>query len=353
MKNIIRLALGGLILILVSCGPSPEEIATMTAAAWTPTPIPPTQTPTPTPIPFDLTVTVLDESGTPVTGANIVFPEAGGEEPVQTDAQGKYSWTDLSGEDANFSVSAQGYFPLEQTATLTRGLNEIDITLNRDPYGLLPSAACGTGETLLYAEDFQDNKGQGWQNITAATDYAVPNGWAIAPMEDGNQALTFTTKQAIDTGDQLQDAQFDNAVWRIKVRVKSSPRVEGFSFLNWKQAPAQGGETRYPLQIGGDVFTDLTRLQQPDVGHFSVGRSNMKMKQDQWHFFEISAYDGLIQVWVDGSSLITYQDPAPLPAGTIGLEVHIFKDADVTFAYDDFSVCELSAPFTSIAPAVP
>ena len=33
----------------------------------------------------------------------------------------------------------------------------------------------------------------------------------------------------------------------------------------------------------------------------------------------------------------------PLPAGTIGLEAHIWKDANTIYYFDDLSVCELSA----------
>jgi hypothetical protein len=236
--------------------------------------------------------------------------------------------------------------------TLQRGPNDVVIKLKADPFGLLPSKACAADEKLLYAEDFQDGKAQGWQNVTAATDFAVQNNWGIAPMEDGNLALNFSTKVAAENGDQLQNFSFENAVWRLKVREAGTAGTQGFSFLNWKQAPAPGGETRYPVQIGVGVMTDLTRLQQPDVGHFSVGRSNLQLKQGTWYFFEISAYNGLIEVWADGKKLVSYQDPKPLPAGTIGLEVHLFKDAEVTFSYDDFSVCELSAPFASIVPAV-
>ena len=49
--------------------------------------------------------------------------------------------------------------------------NEIVLKLERDPFGLLPSDACGAGESLLYVDDFQDGEAQGWkfdQTNTAA-----------------------------------------------------------------------------------------------------------------------------------------------------------------------------------------
>ncbi|HEY5119487.1 MAG TPA: carboxypeptidase-like regulatory domain-containing protein, partial [Anaerolineales bacterium] len=87
-------------LLFTSCGPSPEQITTMTASAWTATPQPtstPTPTLTPTPIPYDLTISVVDEAGAPIAGATIVFPESGSSEPVTADATGKYNWTNLPG----------------------------------------------------------------------------------------------------------------------------------------------------------------------------------------------------------------------------------------------------------------
>ena len=67
--NILILLLTMAFLLLSSCGPSPEEIATQTASAWTSTPVPPTSTPTPTPVPYDLTISVEDLEGNIITDA--------------------------------------------------------------------------------------------------------------------------------------------------------------------------------------------------------------------------------------------------------------------------------------------
>ncbi len=77
MKQIFFAILLIAVLLLASCGPSVEEVATMTAAAWTATPMPtatPTLTPTPTPIPIDVTVKVTDQDGNPISGAKRDFP---------------------------------------------------------------------------------------------------------------------------------------------------------------------------------------------------------------------------------------------------------------------------------------
>jgi hypothetical protein len=299
-------------------------------------------------VPFDLTVTISDERGEPIAGGNIVFPESGGEEAVQANEAGQFNWVNLPGPAVTLKVSAPGYFPQEQAASLERGLNEIKVTLERDPFGLLPSTACAPGEKLLYIEDFQDGKAQGWQNITAAMEFDAKNGWGINPLEEGNQVASFTGIN--ENLDDLQNLTFDNAVWRLKIQTVGK---DGFSFINWKHAPASGGETRYPIQWGANVLMDLTRLQFPDIGHFSVDTSALKVKEGSWYFLEISSYDGLVQVWVDGKLEIEYQDPQPLPAGMISLEAHIWNDPNTIYYFDDLSVCELSAAFTSIVPPAP
>jgi len=191
----------------------------------------------------------------------------------------------LDTDAATINVSASGYFPYDETAAIQRGENEVSVTLKRDPFGLLSSDACANGEELLYIEDFQDGKAQGWGNVTAATDYAAQNGWAIIPDEDGNLILAYQTENAIDAGDNLQDFTFDKAVWRLKVRFQGDTGFSGFTFLNWRHAPTPDGETRYPVQFGGDGLVDLTRLQSPDVGHFSV----VEPASDQYQLFGITS----------------------------------------------------------------
>lgn len=325
------------LLLLAGCGPSAEESATMTAAAWTPTP-----PPTATPVPYGLTITVADEAGAPVAGASIVLPESGSDQPVQADETGKYAWPNLAGPQTTLKVSAPGYIPAEQTATLQPGPNEVGVVLKGDPLGLRAVDACAPGEKLLYIEDFQDGKAQGWQNITAAAEFAVKNGWMLGPTEQGNNAAYFTG--IYHDLDILQDLTVDNVVWRLKVMTRGE---DGFSFLNLKFVPGPEGGTRYIAQWGGKVLLDLTRMQIPGPGGFSVGRSEFEAKQGQWSYFEFSAYQGQVQIWVDGNKEIEYQDPQPIGAGMISLEAQITEDPNTVYAFDDLSVCELSAPFST------
>ena len=325
--------------LLAGCAPSAQEIATMTAAAWTPTPV---ATLTPTPVPYDLTVHIADEAGTPLAGVSIILPESGSNEPVQTDASGQYTWTGLRGPSISLTASAQGYVPAVQPVILEVGSTEMALILQRDPLGLLAADACAPNEKLLYIEDFQDGKAQGWNNLTAGAEFGAQSGWSIAAEETGDQVALFTGGH--EGLDQLEGMTFEDFVWRLNVRARGS---DGFSFLNLKWVPAPEGGTRYPIQWGTNALLDVTRLQMPAPGHFSVAQSTFRATDDQWYYLELSVYEGLIQVWLDGEKLVEYQDPQPLPAGMISLEAHAPNDANTTYSFDDLSVCELSAPFAT------
>jgi hypothetical protein len=328
-----------LLSVAIGCGPPPEEAAIMTASAWTPTPPPP---PTATPLPYDLTLHVTDEGGAPLAGARIVFSESGSNQPVQTDAAGAHTWTNLPSATGNLDVSAPGYFHARQAVALERGPSEMVLVLRRDPFALLPEDACAPDEKLLYLEDFQDGKAEGWPQITDAVELAAQNGWAIQDKDEGNKVLAFS---GIHEGqDNLQGYTFENLAWRVRVQTEGA---DGFSFLNLKHAQTEGSETRYPIQWGASPFLALTRLEQPGPGHVPVKISGLRMKQGRWYYLEISAYQGLIQIWVDGKKLIEYRDPKPLPLGMIGLEGHIFKDPKTAYYFDNLSVCELTAPFAT------
>jgi hypothetical protein len=82
------------------------------------------------------------------------------------------------------------------------------------------------------------------------------------------------------------------------------------------------------------------------LGNFTPPKAN------EWHFIEIGYFSGTFTIWLDGKEIITYQDPQPWEGGTINLEPYPKTDADAVY-FDNLAVCELSAPFASIAPATP
>jgi beta-xylosidase len=85
MKRYLIFVMGSLLILLSACGPSPEQVSTMTVSAWTPT-SPPTNTPAPT---------------NPPVPTNTPIPTTAPPFPFRDDFDGKlgegWSWI---GEDA-------------------------------------------------------------------------------------------------------------------------------------------------------------------------------------------------------------------------------------------------------------
>jgi hypothetical protein len=77
--------------------------------------------------------------------------------------------------------------------------------------------------------------------------------------------------------------------------------------------------------------------------------SHETLKPTEWHFFEISTYQGEIQLWIDGELFVRYQDPQPLGPGglLIGTSMEYEPEKSSPVYFDDFIVCGLNDPFVS------
>jgi hypothetical protein len=337
----LRIVLCGsmlLLLLLVSCAPALEDSGPPPPPTWTPTPA---STPSATPIPYRLTVHIFDDSGQPLAGAEVMLPESGSDKPTQADASGQVQWMTLGNPNATLYVSAPGYSSAVQTVALAPGLTELAVFLRPDPFALLPADACAPGETLRYMEDFQDNQARGWPEITKGV-AGTANGWGISTVEEGNQAASFTG--AHDGLDYLQGLNLQNFVWRLQVRTSEA---DGYSMLNFAQAAPPALGPRYPIQWGPGLFLTVYRLDSPDAAVVSLMKGQFQPRPQRWYYFEISDYNGQIQVWVDGRKQVDVQDKAPLPLSAIGLEAHIVNNTTAAYYFDNVSVCELSGPVTA------
>jgi hypothetical protein len=295
---------------------------------------------------FDLSLSITDAEGKPISSAQASIAELGSLSNATqvSDEHGKITWNDLPGESVTLSVSAPGYKAVEQILTLQKGaVTEQSLSLELDPFGLLPERACAPGEKLLYSEDFQDGKAQGWPNISAAAELNAQNGWAIVPDESGNLLLSASNSPA-PANDDLGGFTFDNAVWRIKIMISD---FASDAFLNWRHSFEQG-DWRYFVPFGGQQRVSLVRFTSGNG--VDVARSTASMAAKKWYFYEVSTYNGVTEAWLNGKKLFSYTDPQPLPAGTIGLEVHLREGVKTVFYFDDLSVCELEAPFTPLPP---
>ena len=323
-----------LILILVFLSACGQPAATQ-APADTPVPPPTNTSAPPTPEPLDLNVLVVDESGAPIPGAEIIFPEAGAYVPVKTDEKGAYSWLDLKKDKASLKISAQGYNSVEETLTLASGANEFVAKLQMPPHALLASSACAPGETFLYAEDFQDGKATGFtvyppgKVITVEPDTDVSDNMILLVdfEEDGEYQFSMEPPQM-------------NVVWRLRYKPGNSSRLN---------VGLGKGVPGYFLVMSADEFS-LNSYSDADGRKF-LARGNSVMGKGVWHLLEFSSYNGHLEVWADGVA-ISY-DGASIPdANKVGIgSAKVPPDSYVRV--DDVSLCALSSPFTSIYTPAP
>jgi hypothetical protein len=320
------------------CGPSEEELATMTASSWTltpsvtNTPVPtntPTHTPTPTPIPYDANLTISDQKGNPIVGASVVLAD----EQQFTGETGIVSFMDLPDESLVLSVSAPGYFAADVTETIDRGPNEIHITLENDPNGLLVINACAPGEKLLYMDDFQDGVAQEWD----ALENNLP-GWSLEGDPGNPDDLVIAAREGASMAWLGQETySFNNSVWRLKFKHVGS----GWGHVNFRWFDTPELSIRYLLSLDNDMHL----AKWIPSNHLDVGFVG-NLVWDQWHLLEYSFYDGTVSVYIDGKEAVSWTDPDPWEDGTINFEP--YPQGDSVFYYDDISVCELTAPFEPI-----
>jgi len=335
MKHSIMLIGGMMLMLLAACGPSAEQVATMTASAWTPSPLPPTATLTPTPIPYDLAVKVVDEQGNAISWAQVVIAELNLSSNV--DETGLVSWNNLSQGNVTVRVTAQGYSKTEQQFALDRGLTETSVTLTREPFSLLPSQACAPGETLLYLEDFQDGKVDSWGTYPPGTPVTiVPD-----PAEAENSVLS------LDFGDVDGEFQIntiplqDNAARRLKYQPGNHSRFN----VGWGR-----GDNGYFTVFNADEISLNYYSQATGEQKLAVGRP--AMSQGVWHLMEFSSYNGKIEVWSDGNLVASYEGTSLTEGKILGIgSAHLPPDSIVHV--DDISICGLNAPFAPMPLPVP
>ena len=330
------------LLFIYACSPSPEAIATMTAAAWTSTPEPtntPEPTPTPTPLPYDLTVKVMDENSEPISLAHVQVVEAGDEKKA-VDESGEVKFMDVGGESITLDIASPGYFLSESMHTIQRGENTIEVTLELDPNGLLPENACAAGETLIMVEDMQDQGVEGWSDLSARLESGAPG---VEIIDDGNNTGNWVLK-AYNTTDpgHIQIGSYPeslgNAVLRFRTRNNGeqhlhvgSQSTEASRYIAFIYADQSGGRV--------DKFEGDTNFTAFNFGGY-IG-------DGEWHTIEISSFDDVYEIWIDGQMRGSWQDKQPLGPGNFFLDADFWKP-DRVIEFDDISICEMTAPFTSI-----
>ena len=214
-----------------------------------------------------------------------------------------------------------------------------------------------TAQNAFYFEDFKEIQTQDWTNIQQ---FASMIEIASTPDDPGNSVLFIRkptgTSGQVQASTELNVPAFSNAYLSVRFYMKGAmPAGDAnwFSF-NWLHSPSpilvDGKEvydSRYQLPIGYNYF-EMRRLQQP-LTNESVDRSPSFPLSGKWYELEIATYDAYTEVWLDDVLVMDYQDPHPLPEGTLGLEVWL-DDPTIGLIFDDITICELSAPYVPAAP---
>jgi hypothetical protein len=287
---------------------------------------------------------VTGDENEPIVGAVVEMVDIDTDHGTQiTDDFGQAFLYDLPGEMVNLSISAQGFFPIETTETIERGINQVTVALERDPHGLLPTEVCAPTERLLYIEDFQDGEAQGWTEI----EYRAQD-WDIVSDPDNPGDIVITRPSTYEGYANLSERTFDNAVWRFKL-MHAGKSVSNFSW-HWHDEPYETEAGRvewsaYPVWIH---FPDIhvNRVVRP-LSEIALRWTPYVLKVGVWHQIEISTYEGRFEFWIDGIPWVRYDDPEPLPEGriVIGVGLGHTPDNTVNVYFDDFIVCELAASF--------
>jgi len=311
------------LMFISACGPSEEAIATMTASVWTPTPEP---TLTPTPIPYDLVLSLADNEGIPINMAYVMVQEL---DMVDTpvDSEGKIEFLNMPGDTASVSVLAQGYFPVEETVTLERGMNQVELTFEPDPIQILPSAACQPGQTVLLVEDFEDQILQDWEG------YARPM-WDLVEDESG------TILSSIGEGGLHYPVQeFGNMVWHMDIR---RPADVDIVWLNFHQFNEDNKEYGYIAMFARDHVAI-----QGAAGSPLAGREQRAADGETWEKISLVYFEGEIEIWKNDELLLATYEEDPFEKGTIRIEL---TSTENKLLLDNIIVCGLSEPY---APSVP
>ncbi len=218
-----------------------------------------------------------------------------------------------------------------------------------NPSGLLASEACLPGERLVYFEDFQDNKAQGWPEI----EYRA-QGWDIVTDPDSPENTVIQFPCETDTGIQLSGFTFDNAVWRVFFMPKGKPNFINF---DWHQNVYPDKFEAYSVGLVEGESVRVIRVSAHSLPERIIEvvllDIEQNVKKNVWHLLEISSYNTTLEVWLDGSNLLIYDDPQPLPGGQIGLGYWGSEDENPIVYFDNLTVCELSEPFEPLSPIEP
>ena len=145
------------------------------------------------------------------------------------------------------------------------------------------------------------------QRWEAVKDEAAPDGWALAETGGDETGLHFPF--CIDLQTMARD--FDASL-RFKIVSGTRERAAGLMFR------AQNARNYFVARASAlDGSVKLYRML--DGRRTQLASKEAAVKTGQWQTLRVLAVRDRIEVWLDGASALTYTDPVPVQAGTLGV----------------------------------
>ena len=190
----------------------------------------------------------------------------------------------------------------------------VPLGLSYPPSGDWPTGqtSCLQSETELFASDFESG--------TAGWNFSDETAWSVV-QADGSKVLQGAGHVLAPPLHAYAGDNWDEVAWRMRVKL-----LTGATHLNFHDS----GGLRYLISFSEDG----TNITWSDVG---MG-ANVHHQLNKWHVVEISLFEKVLRISVDGVLEIEQPDSNPLPPGGIWLEV--LPDSEVLF--DDVHICEPS-----------
>lgn len=187
------------------------------------------------------------------------------------------------------------------------------------PAGIAPVSA---GSPAEYYDDFEVGS-QNWD---------LSEGWQLKKIEN-NTVLEGTGH----TWAVLNKDSWSNYAFAAKFKI-----IDGTIHFNYRRSVHSDGVSRYFIGVNS---TGLYLNKQTGDDFFDLDTAKLNL-DGSWHEIEIKAYEGLINVSIDGVLYIAYEDEDFLALGGIAFET--IENSD--FLLDDVKITVVGAGDVATAP---
>ncbi|MBI3242435.1 MAG: serine/threonine protein kinase [Chloroflexi bacterium] len=298
-------------------------------------------------------IRLADESGEPITVMGSVTVSCGegatatNEVNEQGEATFNFGEITRSCRAATVNARAQGYQPTtSEIASLTPGENTLTLTLKRDPFGILPSEACGKGETLVFVDDFQSEGLEKWSGEKTA--------WEIQESPDGNRILFNDNQDGLVAHQEALFVSKGFSNVHVRFRFKNGDGVT-VTLINLHgdgppkefELPTRGYQLNFH-GLGGGFRKIIVGTNAASIPPIPFSPVNVN-----WHIVDMMDTDGYIKLYLDNIFQFDYRDRSPLWSGILSLDGGRLDDVIICGLPDSKSPTTPTTIRTASTPSKP